>query len=49
MSPSGYWVDGFLGDSGLTGPSEPNTGCRCREQLGRGDSSPPSFIIEGVT
>jgi hypothetical protein len=43
VAPSGYWLDGFLGDSGETGPKEPVPGCRCRTQLGSGDSSPRPF------
>lgn len=43
--PSGYVVDGFMGDSMFTGSKDPAAGCRCRQQLGLGDSSPPSFIL----
>jgi ThiF family len=44
VAPYGYWVDGFLGDSGDTGPESPMDGCRCRGNLGRGDSAPPPFL-----
>jgi hypothetical protein len=44
VAPSGYWVDGFLGDSYETEPKGPNERCRCRNQLGLGDSAPPPFI-----
>jgi len=44
VSPSGYWVDGFLGDSQETNPKQPIEGCRCRKQLGLGDDSPPPFL-----
>jgi len=45
VSPSGYVVDGFLGDSITLKPLEPNADCRCRRQLGLGDTSPPPFIL----
>jgi hypothetical protein len=38
VSLSGYWVDGFMGDSGETQPIEPVATCRCRRRLGRGDA-----------
>ncbi len=44
IAPSGYWVDGFLGDSQETNPKHPIEGCRCRKQLGLGDTSPPPFL-----
>lgn len=44
VCPSGYWVDGFMGDSCLTGPTQPKPDCRCRKQLGLGDYAAPSFI-----
>jgi len=34
VAPSGYWVDGFLGDSLDLGLQEPLPGCRCRQRLG---------------
>lgn len=37
VCPSGYWVDGFMGDSAETQPIEPAAGCRCRRRLGMGD------------
>ena len=42
--PSGYWIDGFLGDSHVSGSDEPRPDCRCRQQIGLGDSAPPPFI-----
>lgn len=44
VCPSGYWIDGLMGDGGETTPSEPTVGCRCRSQLGRGDTAPPPFL-----
>jgi molybdopterin/thiamine biosynthesis adenylyltransferase len=44
VAPSGYWVDGFLGDSRELDPREPVEGCRCRAQLGMGDMCPPSLL-----
>ena len=43
VAPSGYWVDGFLGDAHELEPKEPLSGCRCRSQLGLGDTAPPPF------
>ncbi|MFB3062016.1 MAG: ThiF family adenylyltransferase, partial [Candidatus Binatia bacterium] len=45
VAPSGYIVDGFLGDSLVIGPGEPKADCRCHRQLGLGDSSPPPFVL----
>lgn len=42
--PSGYWVDGFLGDARETEPKEPVPGCRCRTNLGLGDCASPPFL-----
>ena len=44
VAPSGYWVDGFLGDARETEPKEPVPGCRCRTNLGLGDCAPQSFL-----
>ncbi len=46
VAPSGYWVDGFLGDSSELKPMEPIPGCRCRNQIGLGDSAAPPFWSE---
>jgi hypothetical protein len=46
VCPSGYWVDGLMGDSGETHPAEPSATCRCRRHLGMGDSRPPPFLPE---
>jgi len=37
VCPSGYWIDGLMGDSGETQPAEPVTSCRCRGRIGAGD------------
>jgi hypothetical protein len=42
--PSGYVFDGMLGDAFETEPSEPKTDCRCRHQIGQGDTGAPPFI-----
>ena len=44
-APSGYWVDGFLGDSLETQPTLPKDGCRCRQHIGLGDYAPPPFMV----
>jgi hypothetical protein len=41
---SGYWVDGFLGDSAEVGPKTPVPGCRCVKRIGLGDSAPVPFL-----
>jgi molybdopterin/thiamine biosynthesis adenylyltransferase len=42
--PSGYWVDGLLGDSRINEPSQPNDRCLCRQNIGLGDAAVPPFI-----
>jgi integrase len=42
VCPSGYLIDGLVGDSLEIGLTEPPANCRCRTRLGAGDSSPPS-------
>lgn len=42
--PSGYVVDGLMGDGFEVQPTEPKQGCRCRSQLGLGDTSPPPLL-----
>ena len=44
VCPSGYWVDGLMGDSLDTQPREPNPKCRCRSRIGVGDTQPPQFL-----
>jgi hypothetical protein len=44
VAPSGYWIDGFLGDSRELDPTAPVAGCRCRDRLGRGDQELPSLL-----
>ncbi len=39
--PSGWIVDGLLGDAFESGQGLPDLDCRCRAQLARGDDSPP--------
>jgi len=46
VCPSGYWIDGLMGDSGETHPAEPTPACRCRRHLGLGDDQPPPFLPE---
>ena len=43
--PSGYWVDGLVGDSKVTEPTKPNQSCRCRRLIGTGDGEAPSFKV----
>src|SRR5262249_34683175 len=33
VCPSGYWVDGLMGDSSETQPTEPLATCRCRGRI----------------
>jgi len=40
----GYFVDGFFGDAHETKPKEPIPACRCRMNLGLGDTAAPPFI-----
>ncbi len=44
VAPSGYLVDGFLGDAHETEPKSPVPGCRCQHRIGLGDSAAPPFI-----
>lgn len=44
VCPSGYWVDGLMGDAAETSPVDPIAGCRCRARVGVGDSRPPGFL-----
>jgi ThiF family len=43
VCPSGYWVDGLMGDAADTRPSEPLATCRCRSRIAAGDTQPPPF------
>jgi len=43
-APSAYWVDGFLGDAHETEPGQPLAHCRCRTQIGLGDSAAPPLL-----
>lgn len=38
VCPSGYWIDGLMGDSGDSRPDEPLPACRCRARLAAGDA-----------
>lgn len=44
VCPSGYWVDGLMGDAAETRPVEPSPTCRCRSRIGVGDTQPPAFV-----
>src|SRR5206468_1709116 len=44
VAPSGYLVDGFLGDAHETEPKSPVPGCWCQNRVGLGDSTAPPFI-----
>jgi hypothetical protein len=41
VCPSGYWIDGLMGDRRETQPTEPLPGCRCRGRIGAGDGTSP--------
>lgn len=44
VCPSGYWVDGLMGDSSETHPVDPEPTCRCRALIGAGDTYPLAFV-----
>lgn len=44
VCPSGYVVDGLMGDGFETQPTEPDPMCRCRERIGAGDTKPPPLL-----
>ncbi|CCF85314.1 ThiF family adenylyltransferase [Nitrolancea hollandica] len=44
VAPSGYVVDGFLGDGFEIGENRPDPACKCQQQVGLGDEAAPSFI-----
>jgi ThiF family len=44
VCPSGYWVDGLMGDAAETDPREPDPSCRCRDRIAVGDTGPLPFI-----
>jgi hypothetical protein len=44
VCPSGYVMDGLMGDSWETQPTEPVATCRCRGRIGAGDTQQPPFI-----
>jgi molybdopterin-synthase adenylyltransferase len=46
VCPSGYWIDGLMGDSGMTQPADPLPSCRCRSRIGAGDAQAPPFLPE---
>jgi len=46
VASRGYWVDGLFGDSDETEPVLPESGCRCRQNIGYGDDAAPPFIVE---
>jgi hypothetical protein len=47
VCPSGYVVDGLMGDSWETQPTEPVPSCRCRGRIGAGDTQPPPLSNRG--
>lgn len=46
VCPSGYIIDGLMGDGLETRPTEPDPNCRCRTRIGLGDTEPPALIRE---
>lgn len=44
VCPSGYVVDGLMGDGFETQPTEPDSTCRCRGLIGAGDTQPPPLL-----
>lgn len=44
VAPTGYWVDGLLGDNREVGPKMPLPGCRCTKYVGWGDRAAPPFV-----
>ena len=44
VCPSGYWVDGMMGDGMETRPQEPEVSCRCRSRIGTGDTQVPPLL-----
>jgi molybdopterin-synthase adenylyltransferase len=44
VCPSGYIIDGLMGDSIETQPAEPLSTCRCCHQRGLGDTQPPPWL-----
>jgi molybdopterin-synthase adenylyltransferase len=43
VCPSGYWIDGLMGDAAETRPTEPVATCRCRSRIAAGDTQLPPF------
>jgi hypothetical protein len=43
VCPSGYVVDGLMGDGWGTHPTDPTPTFRCRTYIGSGDTQPPPF------
>lgn len=44
VCPSGYVVDGLMGDGFETHPTDPDPTCRCRERIGAGDTKLPPVL-----
>jgi hypothetical protein len=44
VCPSGYVLDGLMGDCWETQPTEPVPTCRCRGRIGAGDTQQPPFV-----
>lgn len=47
-APTGYVIDGFLGDGRITAGDEPNAACRCRGLMGKGDNVVIPFLAAGA-
>jgi molybdopterin/thiamine biosynthesis adenylyltransferase len=48
VAPTGYVVDGFMGDARESAAFEPVISCRCREILGLGDAAALAFATTGL-
>lgn len=46
VAPSGYLIDGLLGDSFETRPKMPERLCRCRQGIGYGDDAALPFMVK---
>ncbi len=47
VCPSGYLIDGLMGDSLEPRPTDPVPSCRCRQRIGAGDTQPPPLLPDG--
>jgi len=48
VCPAGYIIDGLMGDSIETQPTEPVPTCRCRQRIGTGDTQPPPLLADDL-